>query len=66
MNEIEDYRFESAGEDVYLLVAGQRIAMTKLLVPSTARARWIMLPGADATWTVTGTFGQPIIVRTAA
>jgi hypothetical protein len=63
MNEIEDYRFESAGEDVYLLVAGQRIAMTKLLVPSTARARWTVI---EKGFEVTGTLGQPVIVRTAA
>ena len=66
MDEVEDYRFESVSEDVYLVVAGERIATTKFLVPSTSRAKWIMLPGAEATWTVTGTLGQPVIVRTAA
>jgi hypothetical protein len=58
MNEIEDYRFESAGEDVYLLVDGQRIAVTKLLVPSTSRARWTVIEDG---WRVDGTLGQPII-----
>ena len=40
MDEVEDYRFESVSEDVYLVVAGERIATTKFLVPSTSRAKW--------------------------
>jgi hypothetical protein len=61
------YYFDSVGPDVYLVVEdGKRIAKTKFLAASGSKPQWIMLPGADATWTVTGTLGQPVIVRIAA
>ena len=54
MNEVA-YYFDSVGPDVYLVVEdGKRIAKTKFLAASGSKPKWIMLPGADATWTVTG------------
>jgi hypothetical protein len=54
----ENYTFESAGTDVFLVVDGHRVAVTKFLVPSTARARWTVIEDG---WRVDGTLGQPII-----
>ena len=63
MNDAVAFNFDSVGSDVFLVVDGQRIAVTKLLVPSTARARWTVI---EKGFEVTGTLGQPVIVRTAA
>ena len=63
MNDAVAFNFDSVGPDVFLVVDGQRIAVTKLLVPSTARARWTVI---EKGFEVTGTLGQPVIVRTAA
>ena len=52
MNDASDFNFNSARRRTsFLVVDGQRIAETKLLVPSTARARWTVI---EEGWTVDG------------
>jgi hypothetical protein len=52
------YYFDSVGEDVFLLVDGQRIAKTKFLAASGSKPKWTIIAEG---WTVSGDLGRPII-----
>jgi hypothetical protein len=58
MNDTVTYNFDSVGEDVFLLVDGQRIARTKLLAASGSKPKWTVIAEG---WTVSGDLGRPII-----
>ena len=58
MNDAVTYNFDSVGEDVFLLVDGQRIARTKLLAASGSKPKWTVIAEG---WTVSGDLGRPVI-----